>query len=79
MKFDFPPNHKPGMAVPKGGSSCASCEYYKGNMKCGNEYFIKWHGSNSIPAKEPDKYCSDWYSPGKVKLDDMHRGLSGKS
>ena len=60
-KAEFPENHKPGMVVPKGGSSCASCKYYKGMMKCGNEYFQKWHGSDQIPAKAPDEYCSDWY------------------
>lgn len=65
----FPPDHKPGMRVPKGGSSCASCEYYKGNLTCGNEYFIKWRGSNHIPAPSPDEYCSDWWEPAqKAKL-----------
>lgn len=64
-KATFPANHKPGMAVPKGGSSCASCEYFKGNMTCGNKYFIAWNGSANIPAKEPDEYCSDWYEPKK--------------
>lgn len=63
MTPEFPADHKPGMRVPKGGSSCASCEYYKGNMTCGNEYFIKWNGSPNIPAPKPDEYCSDWYDP----------------
>lgn len=67
MKVSYPANHKPGMAVPKGGSSCASCEYFKGNMKCGNKYFIAWNGSNNIPAKVPDEYCSDWYEAAKSK------------
>ena len=59
--FALPPNHQPGMAVPKGGSSCASCEYFKGDMKCGQPDFIKWNGSDKIPAKSPDEYCSDWW------------------
>lgn len=64
-KFELPGDHKPGMAVPRGGSSCASCEYYQGNMTCGNQYFRQWHGSNVIPAKSPDEYCSDWWEPAK--------------
>lgn len=52
------------MRVPKGGSSCASCEYYKGDMICGNEYFIHWNKNGKhIPAERPDEYCSDWYEP----------------
>ena len=64
-KPEYPADHTPGMRVPKGGSSCASCEYYKGNLTCGNPYFRKWHGSDQIPAKAPDEYCSDWYEPRK--------------
>ena len=60
-KPQFPLNHKPGMRVPRGGSSCFKCEYYKGNMKCGNKYFIAWNGSDKIPAPNPDEYCSDWF------------------
>lgn len=64
-KPQYPANHVPGMRVPKGGSSCGSCEYYKGMMTCGNEYFIRWNGSNKIPAPAADEYCSDWYEPSK--------------
>jgi hypothetical protein len=57
----YPPDHKPGMRVPKGGSSCKTCEYLAPNQRlCTNKYFIKWHGSNVIPAPV-DSYCSDWY------------------
>lgn len=61
-KFSFPPSHQPGMRVPKGGSSCAKCEYLKDHEKglCGNKYFIAWNGSNKIPAPI-DEYCSDWF------------------
>jgi len=60
-KPEYPPDHKPGMEVPKGGSSCSKCEYLKEDGKsCGNKYFIKWNGSALIP--EPiDEYCSDWF------------------
>lgn len=59
---EYPPDHKPGMKIPQGGSSCSSCEYYKGDRICGNEYFQKWMGSNQIPLPA-DEYCSDWWMP----------------
>lgn len=58
----FPADHVPGIKVPKGGSSCESCEYLKDAKKrlCGNQYFIGWNKSDVIP--EPiDEYCSDWF------------------
>jgi hypothetical protein len=61
---EYPPDHKAGMKVPKGGSSCSSCRYYKGDSKCGSQYFIKWNGSPKIPAP-PDEYCSDFWEPKK--------------
>ena len=65
-KFELPPDHRPGMRVPKGGASCAKCKYYAGHNRCGNEYFQQWRGSDVIPAP-PDQYCSDWFEPrGKV-------------
>jgi hypothetical protein len=63
MKLDLGPNHVPAIRVPKGGSSCATCKFLAKNQKdCTNEYFIKWHGSELIPAPI-DSYCSDWYEP----------------
>jgi hypothetical protein len=60
-KAEYPADHKPGMEVPKGGSSCASCEYLGKDQKtCTNKYFIKWNGSALIPAPI-DEYCSDWF------------------
>ena len=59
-RFELPDTHKAGMAVPKGGSSCASCTFYEGNQICGNKYWVQWNGSNNIP-KPADEYCSDWY------------------
>lgn len=66
-KADYPANHKPGMRVPQGGSSCSSCRFLKDADKriCGNKYFIEWNGSNKIPAAV-DEYCSDWYEPKNV-------------
>jgi len=71
MSDKLPPRNEWGVAVPKGGSSCASCEYYLGNMKCGSKGFIAWDGPNKpagsdkIPAKTPDSYCSIWWGEGK--------------
>lgn len=60
----YPPDHKPGMRVPKGGSMCENCKYLKDAAKriCDNQDFIKWNGSEVIPGKI-DEYCSDWYEP----------------
>lgn len=66
----YPADHKPAMRVPKNGSCCKNCEYVNGN-KCTNEYFIKWHGSNVIPAPI-DEYCSDWYEPNDEPNDEKN-------
>jgi broad specificity phosphatase PhoE len=66
-KVTYPPDHQPGIRVPKGGSMCANCEYLGNDKKsCTEENFIKWNGSEIIPGKI-DEYCSDWYEP-KEKL-----------
>lgn len=62
----FPSNHQPGMKVPKGGSCCANCTFFKmkeGKPHCGESHFIKWNGNDLIPTDDPASYCSDWYSP----------------
>jgi hypothetical protein len=62
-KPKYPADHVPGMKVPKGGSSCSSCEYLGSDGKtCTNKYFIAWNGSKFLPAPA-DSYCSDWYEP----------------
>jgi broad specificity phosphatase PhoE len=73
-KFTLPPDHQPGMRVPKGGSSCASCEYLgEDDRTCVNKNFIAWDGGSEKPKgsdKLPfaaDEYCTDWYEP-KEKL-----------
>jgi hypothetical protein len=66
-KPTFPADHKPGMRVPKGGSSCASCKYLKPGLRCGSEYFVKWNGSDKIPTTSADEYCSDYWEPGERK------------
>lgn len=64
-KADYPEDHKAAMRVPKGGSSCRTCEYLADNKTdCRNKYFQEWNGSPVIPAPI-DEYCSDWYEPKK--------------
>lgn len=61
--FTLPSDHVPGMPVPEGGSSCATCVFLQDDKQsCGNEYFQDWNGSATIPAPV-DSYCSDWYEP----------------
>jgi hypothetical protein len=68
-EYEIPKDHKAGLRVPKGGSCCANCEYWKEGEegekgKCINEYYIKWAGTSSIPYP-PDQYCTDWWEPKK--------------
>jgi len=64
-KAEYPPGHRAGMRVPRGGSMCANCQFLGEDKKtCTNEYFIKWNGSEVIPAPV-DQYCSDFYEPGQ--------------
>lgn len=61
----LPANHKLGMRVPKGGSMCANCEYLKDDKEhCGNKGFVKWNGSDKLPAPA-DEYCCDLYGHDK--------------
>lgn len=63
----YPADHEPAMRVPKGGSSCSSCEYLgKSGNECTNSHFIAWHGTGKLPAPAIE-YCSDWYEPAKPK------------
>lgn len=56
----YPPDHKVGMEVPKGGSNCDKCEYLKAPQKCGEQHFIQWNKSDTIPAPT-EKYCCDFF------------------
>jgi hypothetical protein len=69
-KATYPDDHKAGMRVPKGGSSCAVCEYLKGPHECGNKYFIQWNGSNRFePAA--DEFCCDWFEAAKGEIEPL--------
>lgn len=56
----YPKDHKVGMRVPKGGSSCSKCEYVDG-QKCKEKHLIAWLGTDVIPAPT-DSWCCDFYS-----------------
>ncbi len=67
-KFSLPVDHRPGMRVPKGGSSCANCAYYgpdrdSPNGICGSPEYRQYYGKSEIPFPA-DEYCCDWYEPG---------------
>lgn len=64
----YPPDHQPGMKVPKGGSMCKNCKFLKDpeGKICGNKDFIRWNGSDVIPG-EIDSYCSDWFVPQETE------------
>ncbi len=60
--FNLPEEHKAGLRVPKGGSSCASCEYLgKDKKTCTNKFWIAWHDNNPKLPLPADEYCSDWW------------------
>jgi hypothetical protein len=63
-EFVLPANHKAGMKVPKGGSSCKNCKFLsEDQLHCGEKNFIKWNGGDSELPYPADEYCSDWYQP----------------
>lgn len=67
---DYPPTHRVGMRVPKGGSSCAKCEYVSG-QHCKQKDFISWKGDSIIPAPT-DSYCCDFYEwSDKFKVENV--------
>lgn len=55
----YPADHQLGMKVPQGGSDCEKCEYVSG-QNCMNKIFVKWNGSDKIPAPI-DQYCCDFF------------------
>lgn len=65
--FELPADHKAGMKVTHGGSSCANCKF--GEMRddgphCNNKLWQKWNGNESrLPVDDPLDYCSDWWEP----------------
>jgi hypothetical protein len=68
QKVKYPPDHQPGIEVPRGGSMCLNCKFLgKDKKTCTEENFINWNGSNKLPLSA-DRYCSDWYMPAKRKV-----------
>lgn len=69
----YPNNHKLGMVVPKGGSSCSKCRFIsRDGIKCANKGFQKWNAEYN-KAKDPsalpapaDEYCCDLFETKKM-------------
>jgi hypothetical protein len=60
---ELPRGHSPGLRVPRGGSSCASCRYGDARTNtCREPNFIRWNGGPDLPA-DAREYCSDWWTP----------------
>lgn len=55
----YPPDHAVGSIVPEGGSSCAKCEYVKG-QNCRQKLFVEWNGGPRIPGPV-NSYCCDFF------------------
>lgn len=61
----YPPDHAVGSIVPEGGSSCAKCEYLRG-QDCAEEHFQQWNGGKRIPGPV-NSYCCDFFEVGEGK------------
>lgn len=62
MKIEVPDNHLIGMRVPKGGSSCLSCEYLSDNKQaCQNHYYQRFNNDKATLPAPADQYCCDFY------------------
>lgn len=65
--FKLPADHVAAMKVPKGGSSCASCQFGQEDAntpfgaRCTEPNFIAWNGGNGALPAAADEFCSDWY------------------
>ena len=63
-EFTLPANHKAGMRVPSGGSSCANCHFLGPDAaSCENTHWVAWHGGDACLPAPAHEYCCDWYQP----------------
>lgn len=67
---EYPADHQVGIRVPKGGSDCAKCEYVDG-QNCTQTDFVKWNGSEVIPAPT-DEFCCDFFEANEKEKSDGH-------
>ena len=64
--FELPSDHKAGMKVTKGGSSCSNCKFgdpREDGPHCLNTYWVKWNGGDDKIPAPADEYCSDFWQP----------------
>ena len=67
--LSYPPDHEMGLVVPRGGSMCANCKFLTDDKEnCKNEYFIKWNGSEKLPAPA-NRYCCDQWEADRSTAD----------
>lgn len=67
-KIEVPDKHQVGTKVPKGGSSCATCEYVSANHKhCSNEYWIEWNKGETCLPEKAEEYCCDYWDSDEIK------------
>lgn len=69
----YPLDHAVGSIVPEGGSSCAKCEYLRG-QNCVEKHFQQWNGGKKIPGPI-NAYCCDFFEVAPkiadVKFEDV--------
>lgn len=60
------------MRVPKGGSSCARCSFYRrdggDHGRCTHQDYQAYYGTDLIPYPA-DEFCSDWYEIDRARAD----------
>lgn len=72
----YPKDHRAAMRVPKGGSSCASCEFLgKDEKSCTNKFFIAWNNGSDVLPFAADEFCSDWYEHSGIKAYGTSEGV----
>jgi hypothetical protein len=72
-QFPYKPDHKLGMVVPVGGSSCGNCKFLamkEDGPHCANSGWVDWPkerggggGDGHLPVNDPTTYCCDLWGP----------------
>jgi len=60
--FTYPADHKLGMRIPEGGSSCSNCKFLGASHKtCTHKQWIAWNaGKDKLPYRD-EEYCCDLF------------------
>lgn len=66
-KYDT--DHKVGMQVPKGGSSCSTCHYLSSDgLSCKEDKWYKWNFNDPKLPYSNNQYCCDFWKPKERSL-----------